>query len=217
MEYRMDLMTAIVLTIILSLAVVGVTEDVRQRMQFTWNINEGDYYIFKVSVFGYSKQNSVNVPLPQRLLNRTRLLVTIVSLPEIPHFINGKLFSENIIECIKTRTTYENGDLIPYALYYETNSLSSRCLLPVGSWSFLDSLYPNDVKPQDNTTIESYIGIQLPDSFYIGYSSFGENQSSGWFGKISKDSGIPQNMTLWAWKFSDFYEYSYNVTLTLTT
>ena len=217
MEYRKDLMTAVVITIILSLVVTGVTEEVRQSMQFTWDINEGDQFVFKVSVHGYSRHDSIYLPLAQRLLNRTQILVTIVSLPDIPHFINGKLFSENIIEVIKTRTTYENGDLIPNALYYETNTLSSRSFIPIGSWGLLDSLYPNDLQQQDNVTIESYIAVQLQNSFYLGYSSYSESQGMGWFSYISKETGIPQNVTLWAWNLGDVYEYSYNITLALTT
>ncbi|TFG32607.1 hypothetical protein EU527_09715 [Candidatus Thorarchaeota archaeon] len=217
MNYHKDLMIAITVTIIAALVVAGTTENIRQYMEFSWEIDEGDKYVYEVTVFGHGKQGSVYIPLTQSVLNNTRILITIVTLPDIPLFINSKDFAKNVIEYLKTNVTYENGNLIPMTVYHEINTVASRCFMPRGSWSILDSFYPNSVNQPENATIASYISVQLQNYFYMGYISYNDNQVSGWFGEVSKDTGVPASLTVWAWGSIGTYEYCYNMTLTLAT
>lgn len=216
MNPHKNMMKALAITIIIVIVVAGATENIRQYVQFSWQIEEGDSFVYEATVFGYYKQGLIYVPLTLRVLNNTRLLVTIITLPDVPLFINSEGFAEGVIEYSKTNTTYENKDLVPFSVYHETNMLASRCFLPKGTWSLLDSFYPDNIEQPENATIEFYVSIQLQDSFYIGYVSYGENRASGWFGQVSKDTGIPKNMTVWAWALAETHEYAYNMTLTLT-
>ena len=50
MFHRKKLVTALALTLIVTLVVAVSTEGIRQYMQFSWEIDEGDQFLYDVSV-----------------------------------------------------------------------------------------------------------------------------------------------------------------------
>jgi hypothetical protein len=185
-------------------------------MQFNWQIEEGDQFLYDVSVTGYYRSGSSSIPLPLAPLNNTQVKVEIVSLCNISLFITAAEFSEFVIEYDKTDTTYADGTSIYITRYHEINSLASHCFLPRGSWSRLGSFYPDLIDRPDNvtTTVESYFAYEFHQYFIIGFVSYTEDLESGWFGYISPETGVPKNMTSWAWSSTDLAEFSYVMTLT---
>ena len=213
---RKQLVTALTITIIATLVVAVSTEGFRQYVLFSWQINEGDEFLYDVSVTGYYRSGSISIPLALEILNNTQVNVEIVSLRNISFFVDSINFADTIIEHVKTDTTYANGTEIPVTRYREINILASRCFLPVGSWSRMGSFYPDQFSRPDNVTtqVKSYFAYQFNGLFIIGYVSYSETAESGWFGYVSPATGIPTNMTSWAWSSSSLAEFSYVMTLT---
>jgi hypothetical protein len=208
-------MIAVALTLIIALCVAVTTESVRGYLLFGWQIDEGEQFVFEISVEGYSKTGSFITPVAQMLLNNSRIQVEIVSLPANAIILDGQTFAQHVIEHLKTSTRFENGTSIPAGLYFELNNLASRSFFPRGPWNYLDEFYPDQFAQPMNETAESYISYLLDDVFYVGHIAYGEGQASGWHCLCSKDTGIPSEMTTWAWSIGGLHEYSYNVTLSI--
>ena len=213
MQYYKKMTAAVTLTIIVALLVSVSTENLREYLYFRWQVQEGEQFIYEVSVEGYREIDSTIYPIAQAVLNNTRLRVEIESLPSDSIIIDGTTFAEQVIEYAKTQISFENGTGIPTNLFFEMYNLGSRCFLPRGSWSLLDSFYPDSLARPVNSTAESYIAYLRENSFYMGYISYDLNSSSGWNCICSLNTGVPLFMETWAWSYGDLVEYSYNVSL----
>jgi len=207
---------ALVITMIATLVVAVSTEGIRSYMLFSWQIDEGDQFVYDVSVTGFYRSGASTLPLPLAPLNNTQVQVEIISLRNISLFVTAASFAETVIDYQKTDTTYADGTRIHVLHYYEINTLASRCFLPRGTWSRLGSFYPDQFSRPDNTTIavESYFAYQFHEFFIIGFVSYAETAESGWFGYISPETGVPLNMTSWGWSSTSLAEFSYIMTLT---
>lgn len=216
MFHRKKLVTALAITLIVTLVVAVSTEGIRQYMEFNWEIDEGDQFVYDVSVTGFFRTGSSTLPLVLAPLNNTQVQVEIVSLENISLFISPSAFAETVIEDVKTDTTYSDGTRIHVLMYNQINTLTSRCFLPIGTWSLLGSFYPDQFARPDNLTspVESYFAYQFHEFFIIGFVSYSNFSESGWFGYVSPETGVPANMTSWAWGITDLAEYSYVTTLT---
>jgi len=214
MFHRKKLVTALAITLIVTLVVAVSTEGIRQYMEFNWEIDEGDQFVYDVSVTGFFRTGFSTLPLVLAPLNNTQVQVEIVSLENISLFISPSTFAETVIEDVKTDTTYSDGTRIHVLMYNQINTL--RCFLPIGTWSLLGSFYPDQFARPDNLTspVESYFAYQFHEFFIIGFVSYSNFSESGWFGYVSPETGVPANMTSWAWGITDLAEYSYVMTLT---
>ena len=213
---RKSILAFLALTMIVIVVVAVSTEGIRNYMNFEWQVNEGDQFLYDVSVTGYFRPGEQSLALTLAPLNNTQVMVEVVSLPDVPLFISPTLFAENVIEFVKTDTTHANGTSIHVLRYYEINTLASRCILPRGTWSYLSSFYPDEVLHPTNASIQiqSYFAYQVHEYFIIGFASYAETAESGWFGYILPETGVPYNMTSWGWSSSDIADFSYVMTLT---
>lgn len=216
MVQRKTIVTALAITMIVTLIVAVSTEGIRSYMVFGWQIDEGDQFVYDVSVTGYYRSGETTIPLPLGLMNNTQVQVEITSLRNVSLFVTAASFAETVIDFEKTDTTYADGTRIHVLHYYEINTLASRCFLPRGTWSRLDSFYPDQVSRPDNAsiTIESYFAYPFHQFFIIGFVSYAETAESGWFGYVSPETGVPLNMTAWGWSSTNLAEFSYVMTLT---
>lgn len=216
MAQRKKLVTALAITVIVTLVVAVSTEGIRNYMHFSWQISEGDQFVYDVSVTGFFRSGSSSLPLHLAPLNNTQVQVEIISLDNISLFISTDSFTETVIEHQKTDTTYSDGTRIHVLQYNEINSLTSRCFLPRGPWSRLGSFYPDQFTRPENVTggVESYYAYLYHQFFIIGFVSYAETSESGWFGYVSLETGVPLNMTSWGWSSTDLVEFSYVMTLT---
>jgi hypothetical protein len=217
MRYWKKMMTAVALTIIVSVSIAASTEYLRDYLLFTWQVKEGEQFIFAVAVEGYTETGSRRFPIVQTVLNNTHLMVEIKSLPIDSIIIDGETFAEDVIQYMKTDLCFENSSAVPMNLFYEMNNLGSRCFLPTGSWDLLDSFYPDLFIQPINGTAESYVSYFLGSSFYLGHIVYGVNSNEGWNCICSMDTGIPSIMVSWAWSYGGLVEYSYNITLSFVS
>jgi hypothetical protein len=200
----------------ITLSVGFVTEYVRDSMTFSWAIEEGDVFLYDVSVKGNITTGTTTLPAHFLPLNNTRLSVEIISLPNVSITFYSGDFVEDIVEYVKTNTTFSNGTNIPTQFYFAINSYMSRCILPIGGWGHLDSLFPNDIE-RPVAPHESHLSARFSNYFYFGYSSNDTNQYIEWHGIIDTNNGIPQIVSFYNYWESPPWTYWYNVTMTLVT
>jgi hypothetical protein len=216
MDHRQRILAAVILTIVVSLSVGFVTEYVRQSMTFSWAIEEGDGFIFDVIVTGQTTNSTVDFPLPFVDMNNTRISVEIISLPNVSITFYSGPFLENIVEHTKTSSRFSNGTEIPAEHRFTINRHVSRCVLPIGGWLHLDSLFPNHIN-QPFTEYESYISVFRRPSFYFGYIENETYKGQGWYGIIDLETGVPLTVSFWHFLTSQALTYWYNVTMNLVT
>ena len=207
---------AVILSFVIALSVVYVTEEVYQSMVFSWAIDEGDAFIFDVVVTGNRFSGNTTIPPPFAEMNNTRISVEIVSLPNVSIIFYSGPFLETVVEPTKTSSEFINGTDIPAPYRYAINTHISRCVLPVGGWRHLDSFFPNRIDRPFNE-YQSYLSVHRGNSFYFGFSSNETTESHVWYGIIDLDTGVPQTVSFWIYQMGQLWTDSYNVTMSRVT
>ncbi|MHA1964654.1 MAG: hypothetical protein ACW97G_08740 [Candidatus Thorarchaeota archaeon] len=216
MDHRRRILAVVILTVMIALSVGFVTEYVRQSMTFYWAIEEGDVFIFDVTVTGNTTTGTTTLPSQLISMNNTRITVVIISLPNVTITFYARNFIEDIVMQLKTRSTFVNGTDIPSEYYFEFNTHVSRSMLPVGGWSHLDLFFPNEID-RPIMEHESYLSARLRNSFYFGYSSNETNEASEWHGIIDLTTGVPQIVSFWLYQTNQPWTIWYNVTMSRVT
>jgi hypothetical protein len=216
MDHRQRILAAVILTFVISLSVGFVTEYVRQSMTFSWAIEEGNDFIFDVTVTGQLTNTTVDFPLPFVDMNNTRISVEIISLPNVSITFYSRPFLENIVEHTKTSSRFSNGTEIPSGRRFTINTHVSQCVLPIGGWLHLDSFFPNHID-QPFMEHESYLSVFRRPSFYFGYSENETYTAQGWYGIIDLETGVPLTVSFWHFLTSQALTYWYNVTMSIVT
>ena len=216
MDHRQRILAVVILTLVITLSVGFITEYVRQSMTFSWAIEEGDVFHFDVSVTGFTSTNTTTLPPPLAPMNNTRIAVEIVSLPNVTITFYASNFIENIVEHMKTSSTFANGSNIPTQYYFPFNSHASKSMLPIGGWSQLDSFFPNKID-RPFFEYESYLSARLRNSFYFGFSLNETYEVSEWYGLYDLTTGIPHTVFFRLHRMSQPWTYEYNVTMSLVT
>ncbi|MHA2079821.1 MAG: hypothetical protein ACW99H_01600, partial [Candidatus Thorarchaeota archaeon] len=109
MDHRRRILAVVILTVMIALSVGFVTEYVRQSMTFYWAIEEGDVFIFDVTVTGNTTTGTTTLPSQLISMNNTRITVVIISLPNVTITFYARNFIEDIVMQLKTRSTFVNG------------------------------------------------------------------------------------------------------------
>ncbi len=214
MDHRQRILTVVILTIVIALSVGFVTEYVRQSMTFSWTIEEGDVFIFDVSVTGNTTTGTQALPPELLSMNNTRIAVEIISLPNVTITFYASTFIENIVEYLKTSSTFENGTSIPFGYYYVINTHVSKCMIPIGGWTHLDSFFPNELQ-RPFMEHESYLSARFRNSFYFGYSLNETYSQTRWYGIFDLETGVPQIVSFWEYRSSQPWTHWHNVTMSL--
>ena len=132
---RRNLLTFLAVTVIAVVVVAVSTESVRDYVSFDWQVNEGDQFLYDVSVTGYFRSGEHDLLLTLAPLNNTQVAVEMISLPDVPRFISPSSFAENIIEFEKTHVSYADGTPIHLnGLFggFVAGRTLSRCFLRAG-------------------------------------------------------------------------------------
>jgi len=197
---RVVLLTAATIATIVVLAFCLLSiwnpSGLRDASSLSWGVNEGDELVYLVAIRGHrgsiDPENSSNWILEPPYLtpmNNTRIRFNLTSLPSLPLLVNDDIFAEEVLNYPKTECRFENGSEIPSMFRDYINRLLYRCLLPVGDWPLLDSLYPNETEMAFYPRV--YLSRTYADSFYIGYLLYGTDTISRWSGNVSFTTGIP--------------------------
>ena len=214
MDHRQRILAVGLLTFVITLSIGFATEYTRQSMTFSWAIEEGDVFIFDISVTGQISTNSTTLPPPLASMNNTRIAVEIISLPNVTITFYARDFIDHIVEHMKTASTFANGTNIPIGYYYPINVHLSMSMLPIGGWSHLDSFFPNEID-RPFLEYESYLSARLRDSFYFGYSLNETVELTEWHGIIDLSTGVPQIVSFRVHRISQPWTTMYNVTMSL--
>ncbi len=214
MDHRLKLLFVVVLTVVITLAGGFFTEYIRQSMTFSWGVDVGDEFLYEVSVTGNTTTETQVLPPLFEPMNNTRIIVEIVSLPNLTLYYAGISFIQNVIDHPKTTTRFEDGSDIQTEFYYAINNHASQSILPVGAWGHLDSLFPNHIN-REIPNQESFTSIAGLNSFYFGYWLNETTSTSEWYGIIDLSTGMPTAVSFSIWRVGQPWTYSYNVTMTL--
>ncbi|MFW9787573.1 MAG: hypothetical protein ACFFE2_02370 [Candidatus Thorarchaeota archaeon] len=214
MDHRQRIVAAVLLTFMITVSVGFLTEYIRESMTFSWSIEEGDQFMYDVSVTGITTTGTTDLPPPFVEMNNTRIHVEVMSLPNVSIVFYSDSFIDNIVDYEKTSSQFANGTTIPLEFRYGINSHISRCLLPIGGWSHLDNLFPNQIR-LSHIEHETYLSVHLRTSFFFGYSSNDSYDVHKWQAIIDVTTGIPMIVWFYFYRPSQPWSYWYNVTLSL--
>jgi hypothetical protein len=207
----MKLLVVVVLTFIITLSGGFLTEYFRQSISYSWAVGVGDEFVYEVSVTGNTTTPTQTLPPLYEPMNNTRIIVEITSLPNLTLMYYAHVFVQEVIEHLKTVSRFEDGSAIPVAYYNEINHHASFCILPIGAWGHLDSLFLD----QFNGQSEIYTAKGDVDSFIVGYWSNGTNSRREWQGTIDLETGVPTVITFSLWSRGQPWIYYNRVVMTL--
>jgi hypothetical protein len=191
----------IAVTVVIVISVIGIIliQNMNNNMinsNFYWGIEEGANFKYIVRVYGYrtfvDPENTSHIYYEPPVfvpMNNSVIIMNISNLPSIPTFVNENTFAELVIECAKVTCQLDNGSTIPLNFKDRLNRLLSHCIVPIGDWDTLDSMYPDEV--ENPFTPGKYISRKYLGYFEIGHilwTGFGEEN---WIGNVSLSSGIP--------------------------
>ena len=183
-------------------------------MTFEWAIDEGDVFIYDVLVKGNTTTGTQALPPELLSMNNTRIAVEIISLPNVTIIFYADDFIEDVVEYMKTSSSFVNGTNIPSEYYYVINTHMSRCMVPVGGWTHLDAFFPNELR-RPFMEHESYISARFRNYFYFGYGLNETYEQTKWFGLFDFETGVPQIVSIWEYWTSQPWTHWHNVTMTL--
>jgi hypothetical protein len=189
--------TTIGLIVLLAVGVIVVLQPTTlNHNDLSWGIDVGDTYEFFIRVRGDSWFWSFTYPqvVP---LNGTIISVTVTYLPTFETVRDAESFSSAIIFRNKVNCTFTNGTALDEWVNTTFCRMISVCLLPIGAWSSLDRIFPDDI-PSGWRPGEYAIATVLYDTwFFIGYKWWGSIDSSGgWDGETYLSNGTPFDI-LW--------------------
>ena len=190
--------TAIGLIVLLTVGVIVVLQPTGLNPNnLSWTIDVGDTYEFFIRVRGESYGGSFTTPqvVP---LNGTIISVTVTYLPTFETVRDAESFSSEIIFRNKVNCKFANGTALDEWANTTFCRMISVCLLPIGAWSSLDRLFPDET-PSGWNPGEYAIATMLYDTwFFIGYKWWGSiDDSGGWDGETSLSTGIPFDILLY--------------------
>lgn len=214
MDRRLKLLIVVVLTFIITLSGGFLTEYVRQSITYSWAIEVGDEFVYDVSVIGNTTTGTQVLPPPLEPMNNTRIIVEITSLPNLTLMYYAHIFIQEVVEHPKTASRFEDDSDIPSEFYYAINAHASWSILPIGAWSHLDSLFPDQAN-QDIPDYQAYTSRSGVDAFIFGYWSNETVTWQEWRGIVDLDTGVPTVISFSVWSQGQPWSYFYNVTMTL--
>jgi hypothetical protein len=199
-------------------------------LDLEWGVNIGDEFVFSVDA-AFQRSGSISMNEDRRkenaskLLDLTRIRATIINLPSIPIVSDSNSFFETIILANKVCCTFDNGTAIPAEFEGYLYTLISMSILPIGSWEYLDRLYPNTYERlQGNDPPELFdkdytITIMEERFFYLGifdpllnWPNAGEISREGW---LNMTTGFPQITSFRDWEPWCTIQTTFTLNLTL--
>jgi hypothetical protein len=157
-----------------------------------WNIKSGDSLVYEINVTATRDDfNELASPLWAHL-NNTRIVVRVTQLPLILPFYSSTNYIKSIVMTSKVSCRFENGTLL-YEPDLFIESLVSKALLPVGSWEYLDSMFPDEWSGEFEMYEPDYTWIARFDEeqFFFGYLGVSWHYTKGWSARMNVTSGIP--------------------------
>jgi hypothetical protein len=158
-------------------------------------------------MFGVSNQTYENI----LDLNGMTVVANVTSLPLLDGVFNSSTFFSAIVNVSRVDCVLVNGSELQNDVDTIIVSVLSGCILPIGGWPFVDSLYPDETP-----SFVLYPGFRAsklyPDRFFFAYiQSNGIDANWGWSGNITLSNGVPTSVH---WK-SDHQRFAVYIELSL--
>ncbi|MFW9927740.1 MAG: hypothetical protein ACFFDM_13405 [Candidatus Thorarchaeota archaeon] len=169
------------------------------NVNLRWGIEIGDEFVFDVLVFGSMSNIGDKVPLSE--YNNTRIIATIVNLPNVTLVKNDTELIV-VINQLKVECRFENGTGISVddrqGFLSQSNwsipEIVSKAFIPVDGWNFIDSLFIDDDLYRQT---EWYFSRFEDESFFMGYNWFSYDYGFGWKAYLNMTIGIPLSLEFW--------------------
>jgi len=161
---------------------------------FEWGVHIGDSFRYEIAIHG-------NYPLAGRLshqtfeemllINGTTIRANVTSLPPLDGITNSSSFFSEVVNVSKVICVFDNGSEI----HNDTEAILvpaiSGCILPIGGWQYIDSLYQDEI-PYFSSSLQLMVSRLYPDHFFFGYILSNNIDSNwGWYGNVSLSNGAP--------------------------
>ena len=157
-----------------------------------WKVDEGDTLALTFNVSEYYRGWDREI---DTVSTWTDVIVTISSLPVLPEWKDQNSFIENIVKFGKTDCNHTD---LPSNYTQILRGLISLLTMPVGEWTWLDSLYPDSLSPigYPEHDFEEYFVARLEDDcLYFQRttvkSRFPNWHTTHWMGWINMTTGLP--------------------------
>jgi hypothetical protein len=178
----------------------------------SWGVEVGDTYEFDIRAWGESYSGSFTSPQVHPL-NDTSITVTVTYLPTFDTVKDAESFSSEIIFRNKINCSFTNGTALDEWVNTIFCEMISGCILPIGAWSSLDRLFPDDTPSGWNPGEDAIATILYNNWFFIEYKWWGlVDQSGGWNGDISLSTGAPFGIV---WYYNHGLDEPLTIELTL--
>jgi hypothetical protein len=164
----------------------------------SWGVAVGHTYQYDILASGYSSLGGISSDqvLP---LNGTSIIATVNNLPSLDAVYDASSFASEIIYVSKVSCSFVNGTKPDEWVNATLSDMVSGCILPIGEWSTLDTLFPDN--SPGFTPNGEFITTTFHDSmFTIEYSWWGfVDDGGGWSGSVSLSTGVPVSI-VWTYR-----------------
>ncbi len=174
-----------------------------------WEIEEGDEFTFEISVTQRDFYQSLYPVTNFTPLDGLRIIVRVVTLPNLSQSYTPESFLTDVIRFQKTTCTFENGSQLPSEYESSLVRLTSYALFPVGAWTAIDNLYPDS--GQDHLFEYNYASI-TDDVLIIGTHRLNIDKTDDWSADVSIVDGIAITSRAYS---AHGVDYAYEVILDL--
>jgi hypothetical protein len=164
----------------------------------SWGVAVGHTYQYDILASSYSSLGGISSEqvLP---LNGTSIIATVNNLPSLDVVYDAASFASEIIYVSKVSCSFINGTEPDEWANATLSDMVSGCILPIGDWSALDTLFPDD-SPGFIPSGE-FIATTFDDGiFTIEYGWWGPvDDGGGWSGSVSLSTGVPASI-VWTYR-----------------
>ncbi len=203
--------------VVLAAFIVGFNPtDPMDSPSFTWAAQTNDTLTYQITVYR-DDTYFVSESIPRYdELNHTLITINITSLGDVQEITNETQFTmmvetEKITIMLPIR--HENGSEVTVQAEL-VRSIISKCILPVGGWSFVDDYYSDLDDPDDyGYWCSTYFSYAELNTFVFGHLDFNLDAGNGWRSTMNTTTGLPSIIDWWHEDFI-MHEY-YQIIMTL--
>jgi len=188
------LVIAVMLTVVIGVLVIQPSTW-QPSASLRWGVDVGDEFAYRVVVIGHrvvqdplNQSNVTYGPSFYAPMNNTVVRAAVADLPALAAWYSSSSFANEVISQTKVNCTFENGTPIQEEFRSVIAAIVSNCILPVGDWPFLDSLFSDS--PTD-AFFTGYLSRAHTNCFSISHRAWFVDGLFLWTGNVSLTVGMP--------------------------
>lgn len=191
---------AIVGVVVVAAFSVGLLTPASQSPEFTWIAQTNDTLTYQITVYRGTHFTSESIQGYDNL-NHTFITLNITSLGDVQEITNETQFT-TMVETEKVSILFpvlhENGSEVTVPEAELVRSIISKCIFPVGGWTFVDDYYSDLDDPGDyGFSCNTYFSYTESDFFVFGHVQFNIDAGRGWYSTMNTTTGLPSQIDWW--------------------